>query len=178
MIFRISLKLNANIKAGTLATLPLHANPLADWSARSFVAGRTQHIILSNTKSLYSAIMCGKAIANERQFVEHSLKAIREVFEGDGEELVYRNFIAPGSASVCFSKALDRSVTGSMNDLIRHATAWLAEGVPPNDVSKRLYDILLSALAQSNSDVYGKPRDALKTLVSGVESASCGITKC
>jgi hypothetical protein len=41
MIFRLSQKLNAKIKAGVLRALPLHENPLADWSAHLFVAGRT-----------------------------------------------------------------------------------------------------------------------------------------
>ena len=56
MIFRLSEKLNAKIKAGTLASLPPDENPFADWSAGLFVVGRTQHILLSNTKSLYSTV--------------------------------------------------------------------------------------------------------------------------
>ena len=36
MIFRLSQKLNAKIKAGTLRALALHENPLADWSAHLF----------------------------------------------------------------------------------------------------------------------------------------------
>jgi hypothetical protein len=38
MTFRLAQELNAGIKAGTLATLPLDGNPPADWSA-SFGAG-------------------------------------------------------------------------------------------------------------------------------------------
>ena len=38
MIFRLSQKLNAKIKAGTLRMLPLDENPFADWSAHLFVA--------------------------------------------------------------------------------------------------------------------------------------------
>ena len=47
MIFRVSHKVNAKIKAGVLRALPLHENPFADWSAHLFVAGRTQYILLS-----------------------------------------------------------------------------------------------------------------------------------
>jgi hypothetical protein len=57
-----------------------------------------------------------------------------------------------------------------MNDLIHHATAWLPEGhISALDVGVRLNDILLSALARSQSARYGKPRDALKALVSSIE---------
>ena len=86
--------------------------------------------------------------------------------EDDGQEFVYRRFIAPASGSVRFAKALDRSVTGSMTDLINHATAWLAEGdQSPHDVGIKLNNILLSALARSGAFPYGTLRDAFKALV-------------
>jgi hypothetical protein len=53
-----------------------------------------------------------------------------------------------------------------LNDLVDHATAWLAEGdVSPHDVSIRLNDILFSALAPSKSDGYGRRRDSFLKLV-------------
>jgi hypothetical protein len=57
MIFRLSQKLNAKIKAGDLQTLSLDEDPFADWSAHLFLAGRTQYILLSNTKALYSTVL-------------------------------------------------------------------------------------------------------------------------
>jgi hypothetical protein len=135
MMFRVSQKLNTKIKVGTLRALRLHESPFADWSAHLFVADRTQYIILSNTKSLYSTVMYGKGITNDSHFIERALSSIREFMEADGQEFVYRRFIAPASESVQFAKALDRSVTGSMNDLIYHATAWLTEGdLSPHEV--------------------------------------------
>jgi hypothetical protein len=41
MIFRLTEKLNAKIKTGTLMTLPLDQNPFADWSAGLFLVGRS-----------------------------------------------------------------------------------------------------------------------------------------
>jgi hypothetical protein len=170
MIFRLSQKLNTKIKAGPLKALPLHENSLADWSAHLFAADRTQYILLSNTKSLYSAVMFGKGITDASHFIERALSSIRDFLEADGQEFVYHRFIAPSSASVRFAKALDRSVTGSMNDLIGHATEWLAQGdVAPFAVGFRLNEMLLSALADSGS-TYGVPREALKRLVSAVQS--------
>ena len=170
MIFRLSQKLNAKIKAGTLRTLPLDENPFADWSAHLFIADRTQYILLSNTKSLYSTVMYGKGITNDSSFIERALSNIREFLQDDGLEFVYQRFIAPASASVRFAKALNRSVTGSINELIQQAAAWLAEGdQSPQDASVRLNDILLSTLAQSKLASYGKPRDAFRALAGGVE---------
>jgi len=165
MIFRLSQKLNTKIKAGALGSLPLVENPFADWSAHLFVADRTQYIIVSNTKSLYSTVMYGKGITDENCFIDRVLSNLREFMEHDGQAFVYRRFVASASGTVRFSKALDRSVTGSMNELIIHATMLLTEGeLSPFDVGFKLNDVLLSSLA-SKTDSYGKPREALKTLV-------------
>jgi hypothetical protein len=170
MIFRLSQKLNAKIKAGVLRTLPLDENPLADWSAHLFVAGGTQYLLVSNTKSLYSTVMYGRGITTYSHFIELALGGIREFMEADGQAFAYRRFIVPANASVRFAKALDRSVTGSMNDLIKHAIYWLAEGdQPPFEVGFLLNEIPMSALASSGSP-YGKPREAFWALAGGVES--------
>jgi hypothetical protein len=171
MIFRLSQKLNAKIKAGALSAVPLDEHPFADWSAHLFVAGRTQYILLSNTGSLYSTVMYGRGITNDSQFIELALSGIREFMEAEGQEAVYRRFIASASGSVRFAKALDRSVTGSMNELIREAAWWLAEGdLSPHIVGVRLNDTLLSALGRGGSASYGKPREAFSELVGRAES--------
>jgi hypothetical protein len=165
MILRLSQKLNTKIKAGTLKAMPLDKNPYADWSCHLFTAGRTQYILVSNTRSLYSSVLYGKGITNECVFIERVLSRLRQFIEDDGQTFIYQQFMAPSSATVSFAKALNRSVTGSMNDLIGHATGSLEYGnVSPSDLSFRLNNILLSALSTSKSDKYGKPNDAFKRL--------------
>src|SRR5260370_923676 len=128
MIFRLSQKLNTKIKAGTLPALPLDENPFADWSAGLFLVGRTQYILVSNTKSLYSTVLPGKGVTDERAFIERALSSTREFMEADGWKGVYEQFVAPAGGSVRFAKAVNRSLTGSMNDMTRHAAYWLAIG--------------------------------------------------
>jgi hypothetical protein len=165
MIFRLSQKLAKKLKAGTLASLPPDENPYADWSAHLFTADRTQYIIVTNTKSLYSVVMFGKGIADDSRFIERAFSNIREFMEDDGQAFVYRRFIAPASGTIRFGKALNRSVTGSMNDMIYHAQVWLTEGgLSPYDTGFKLNDVLLSALATKESPGYGKPREAFKLL--------------
>lgn len=131
MNFRLSQKLATKIKAGTLRTLPLDENPFADWSAHLFVADRTQYIILSNTPSLYSVVMYGKGITFDSDFISRALSNVREFMAYDGQEFVYRRFVAPASGTVRFGRPLHRSVTGSMTELIKHATDVLVErGLP------------------------------------------------
>ena len=169
MIFRLSHKLNSKIKAGPLPARPLEENPFADWSAHLFVADRTQYILLSNTRSLYSTVTYGKGITDDARFIERALSSLRESMEDDGQAFVYQRLIAPASGTVKFARALDRSVTGSMNELIVQATALLVEGeLSPFDVGFRLNDVLLSALAGSGKK-YGTPREAFKSMANGFE---------
>ncbi len=171
MIFRLSQKLSAKIKAGTLAALPPHENPLADWSAHLFLAGRTQYILLSNTPSLYSTVMYGKGIANDGDFIERALNSIRESLEDEGQGAAYERFIAPASGTVRFANALNRSVTGSINDLTGHAAYWLAAAdIAPCEVGPRLKEIPMSALKHDGAS-YGFPRAVFEALVNKAESA-------
>jgi hypothetical protein len=169
LILRISQELNAKIKAGPLPSLPLDANPFADWSAHLFVADRTQYILLSNTRSLYSTVMYARGITDDGRFIERALSSLREFMGDDGQAFVYHRLIAPASATVRFARALDRTVTGCMNELTVQATAMLiGDELSPFDVGFRLNEILLSALGTSKAEKYGTPRGAFKSLASGI----------
>ena len=173
MIFRLSQKLAKKLKVGTLSSLPPDENPYADWSANLFTADRTQYIILTNTQSLYSVVMFGKGIADESRFIERALGNIREFMEDDGQAFVYQRFIAPASGNVRFAKSLNRSVTGSMNDMVFHAKGWLTEGeLSPYDVGFKLNQIPMSAIKGKKSERYGIPSEAFKLLAD-----NCGSTE-
>ena len=164
MIFRLSQKLNTKIKVGRLESLPAEENPFADWSAHLFSVDRAQYILLSNTKTLYSVVFPGKGITSDRFFIGEAMSSIREFLQADSLEFVYHQFMVPATASVSFAKALDRSVTGSMIDLIKFATEMIGEGTSPILVGSMLNEIPMSALATSESKHYGKPRKAFQLL--------------
>ena len=151
MILRLSQKLNAKIKAGPLPAIPIDENLFVDWSCNLFVADRTQYVIVSNTKSLYSTVLFAKGITNNSHFIERALDSLREFMQNDGQQFIYRRFIAPASGTISFAKALDRSVTGSMNDLVLHAKMWLIEReLSPIDVGFKLNEIPFSSLKYAN----------------------------
>jgi hypothetical protein len=168
MILRLSQKLCTKVKAGQLSEMPLDENPFADWSAHLFIVNRTQYILLTNTKSLYSTVMIGQGITKGSRFVERALRSIREFMEQDGQAAIYDSSITQGSGTVHFAKALNRTATSSMNELIRFATDLLMEDeYSPQNVGFKLNDFLLSAIAPSKSDKYGKPREAFQAMMSG-----------
>jgi hypothetical protein len=167
MILRLSQKLNARIGGGTLEAMPAHENPLLDWSAHVFAAGRAEYVLLSNTASLYSAVFDAAALRDAARFTERVLGVVRAILEGAGRLPDER--LAPVEP-VRFAKSLGRSVTGSMNELITHAIAFLADGdLPVADVGVRLNDILLSALGVG-SNKYGRPQEAFAALIAGAGS--------
>ncbi len=165
MIFRLSQKLNKKIKAGQLDEMPLDDNPYADWSAHLFTADRVQYIILTNTASLYSCVMYGKGITDDGKFIERALETIRDFTADDGQQFLYRKFIAASSGTVHFAKALNRSVTGSMNDHIHGAKLLLADGMAPSEIGYHLNKTPMSALTDADWRKYGYPRDVFKRLI-------------
>ncbi len=157
MIFRLSQKLSKKIKVAANSVAPPDENPFADWSAHLFTAQRTRYIILTNTPSLYSMVMLGKGIMDDRRFVDAALSTMREFMVEDGMDFIFQKFIAPTSEEVIFSKALNRSVTGSMNDMVFGARFLLAEeGMSLVEISSGLNETPMSVLG------YGKPREAFK----------------
>ena len=64
--------------------MPLDENPFADWSAGLFLVGRSQYILLTNTRSLYSTVLPGKGVTDEKTFLERALGSIREFMDADG----------------------------------------------------------------------------------------------
>lgn len=166
MIFRLSQKLNTRIKAGTLTARPLDGKPYADWSAHLFSVQRTQYILIANTPSLYSTVLFARGITSEGAFIDHALGSMREFMADDGQQFAFHRFIAPASKTVSFAKALNRTVTGSMNELIMYAKLWLGEeGDSPHEVGFKLNDNLFTALGTPENSGYGRPREAFKALV-------------
>lgn len=154
MIFRLSSELAARLKVFPLQAKPLEANPFADWSARHFAAERKQFLILTNTESLYSILFAGRGLTNMSRFVDRCMSSLRQFMESDGLLPLYDRGVAPAARAVQFSKAINRSVIGSMSDLIFHAKGWLADGDHSlRDTAVRLNDMPFSTLK------YRKPRE-------------------
>ena len=168
MILRLSQKLAKKIKVGKLVEMPLAENPFADWSCHVFTADRTQYIIVCNTASMYSCVMYARGIGNDTQFIQLVLDLIREFTDDDGEAETYQQHIAPASGSIRFAKALNRSVTGSINELVMTAGIYLTEhDMAPHDVGFKLNNFRLSAIAGEDGDKYGKPKEAFRRLSLG-----------
>jgi hypothetical protein len=160
MIIRISGKLGKKIHVSPGKVLPGDSNRFADWSAHLFTARRVQHIIVTNTFSLYSIVMRGAGITDLGTFLHRTSDFMREFLQENGFPAVFESLIAPAMRSVAVSGALNRSVTGSMNDLVYQAQVQMEElDLPPWDASCQLNRAPMSYLKYSN------PRDAFVRMI-------------
>lgn len=100
MIFRLSLKLAKKAKIALPDVLPAAASPLLDWSANVFMVGRVQYILLTNTASLYSAILPGRGVSSAGDLIEDAFTAIGQRMCRDGWTEAYRRCVLPVRAAV------------------------------------------------------------------------------
>jgi hypothetical protein len=110
--------------------------------------------------------MKGKGVTNGDKFIERALSTILDFTADDAQQLAYRKFIAPANTTVHYAKALNRSVTGSMNDHIHGAKLFLADGMAPSEIGYRLNKTPMSALTNADGRKYGYPREVFKLLSS------------
>lgn len=69
------------------------ALPFTDWSCHLFTAGRIQHIMITNTVSLYSFVMFGRGITDDRYFVEQVLGGLRGFAAYAGQDRPQQSFL-------------------------------------------------------------------------------------
>lgn len=161
MIIRLSSTLAKKIKETDLPSLPPDPNLFADWVARLFTANRAQYILITNSASLYSVVIFGKGVTYLDSLMLSMTGMMRDVMKKDGFDLLYEKQVAPATAGVSLSRAVNRSVIGSMNDLVYHAKLHLtSEELSPYGVSFRLNELPMSALK------YQTPREAFPAMTS------------
>jgi hypothetical protein len=162
MIVRLGNTLAKKTWETGLFTRPAHTNPLADWSAHLFAVRHVHYILISNTTTLYSMVLFGRGITDGGQLIDRMTWVIREVMDHDGLGQAYEEYVVPETGRVTFAKALNRSVTGSMNDLVFQAKVCLDEEISPYDVSFLLNELPMSHLK------HRKPLEAFRLLVSAL----------
>ena len=159
MIFRISTKLGKKIHVTPDKILPVDPNPFADWSAHLFTVDRTQYVLITNTVSLFSIVMYGRGLTDDRLFLEEATEHMSDVIRSAGHESIFEQLIVPSMDVVRFSKALNRSVIGSMNEFIGIAKFYLTDGeLSSFEVSFRLNGVIMSYLN------YGTPEEVFQEL--------------
>ena len=162
MIFRISAKLGKKIHLDFDQSLPPNTNPFLDWSAHLFTADRAQYILITNTASLDSMVMYGKGVTKESPFLGDAIAAMGDVMNADRFATVLERVIAPAAHTTALAKRQNRSVIGSMNDLVYQAKFCLSDQeLSPYRLSSLLNNVLMSYID------YQPPREAFQRMLQG-----------
>ncbi|MCC6507642.1 MAG: hypothetical protein IT423_00935 [Pirellulaceae bacterium] len=161
MIIRMSQKLNAKVKAGKPADLPLAEDPLLDWSTELFNSGRHPYILISNTKSLYSRIISGNEVTSSKQLLSHVHQALLDQLSRDGLTAAVAKLTSIDMAEAQIAKSLNGEVIRSMNELILTANVVLSlRESRLAESSTELNGTLLTILSTTKRG-FGKPKDVM-----------------
>ena len=160
MIIRVTGKLAKQIGVTSLNTVPAAGNPFADWTCRVFtIEERELLMLITNTASLYSLLAPANGLETVEQFDFGLIRYLERRMLTDGFETIFKKHVAPELGTMTFSKTLNRSVTGSMTDMIKLAGYMLVEdGDTLEQVTGKLNETPFGALD------YEHPRDRFDEL--------------
>lgn len=104
-------------------------------------------------------LMSGREISSAEAFMQRAAEVMKESFGSGSLASFYEDHIAPSMRGISFSKALNRSVTGSMNDMVHHAKFLVTQqDLTLSETALYLNDIPFSSLK------YLSPREAFNAL--------------
>ena len=159
MIIRFTGKLAKKMNLGPITKVNKDPGPFLDWYSTVFTANRAQYILTTNTSSLLSVIMYGQGIVDDNMFLNKFFHILGEYLHDIGSGFVFDRILAPGSSMVTLSKTIDRSVLGSMNEMVAHSKAMLKDdAVGAWEVMESINKIPFKAIA------YQSPVEAFQSL--------------
>ncbi len=159
------MRLTHKVKLTTLESLPVHDDPLLDWSMQMFDFDRKQHVIITNTRTLYSAVFLSGRICQPHALLITGLQAIGEQLHDDRLLEAYHNHCPARSMPVRYAKSAGKVVLGSMNELIIQATCALADRKNFAKTGAYINRILLSALSSTDGRKCGRPYHVMTRLL-------------
>ena len=118
MIFRFTQKLSRKLKIISQEECDYRVSPMEEWYGHLFIANRLQYILFTNAYSLYSVIFPGKGISTIRNFMDICLSVLDEEIKGISGGMIMDKYINPNTSTIDICKTNNRSILGSMNDMI------------------------------------------------------------
>lgn len=153
MTIRPTKMLARKLRLGAVPdAMPVVTNRVADWCAHEFLVSRRRYLIFCNTASLYPFVTEARGVTDEDTLVRRLQAALRLNLADGPHAFAYERWIVPCGAGVQWAPIPDRSVLGSINDLIFAAKLGLGDGMSPVELSKRLAQTPLTVLGMNSPD--------------------------
>jgi hypothetical protein len=132
--------------------MPVVTNRVADWCAHEFLVSRRRYLIFCNTASLYPVVTEARGVNDGEALVERLVATLRLNLADGPHAFAYERRIASSWVDVQWAPIPDRSVLGSINDLVFEAKWGLRDGKSLVELSKRLARTPLSVLGMNSPD--------------------------
>ncbi len=154
MVIHFTNKLRKKLHIPELTQVDEATGKHLRWYANLFTAQRVQYILTTNAASLFSVVIYGRGLTDSGDYHRLFLSELRDNLEPLELGLVYERVIAPKTGEIVLAKTADRSVLGSMNDMVS-SCKWRLEGdeLPPWQLTQGLNGTPFGALG------YGFPRE-------------------
>jgi hypothetical protein len=139
------------------ASIPTSAH--LRWYANMFRVDGVQYILTTNAASLYSVVIYGRGVTSPDTYLKLFLPALSEQLQSDTMQIIHKRCIEPYTSKIVLAKTEDRSVLGSMNDMVNVSKLKLGyDPISLSDLSHAINRIPFSALG------YGFPWEAFAQL--------------
>jgi hypothetical protein len=136
MFIRFTDKLSKKLKLGRISRIEKYPGPFLEWYAHLFSVQRTQYILVTKATSLYTVIMYGRGVVDDNIFLKQFFSFLREKMEEIEGRMIFERIIAPNSARITLSKTINKSVLGSINDMVNMSKFVVeSEDMSPFDLS-------------------------------------------
>ena len=136
MIIRFTDKLSKKLKLGKISRVEKCSGPFLEWYAHLFSVQRTQYILVAEATSLYTVIMYGRGVVDDNIFFQQFFSFLREKMEEFEGRMIFERIIAPNSDRITLSKTINKSVLGSIDDMVNMSKFVVeSEDMSPFDLS-------------------------------------------
>ena len=155
MIIKITSKLSKKLNISLSLIEGENEPSINNWYANLFTFKRTQYILITNEKTLFSFVLAGKGILNNTLFVKKISLQLKQMLEDYNLSFVWEKHFVYEFSTINFSKTTNRKVLGTMNEIIFHAQIilWKKE-ITLYDLSFELNTLIYSLIE------YKKPVEA------------------
>ncbi len=142
MILRLTKKVQDNFKLKNLKQVP-ESNLENEWYVNTFTAARLKYYLVTHAETLFSVIFRGAGIKSEEEFIDRIIDEWKNQLESESLDAVIHNLLTPKSKEIFVTSTANRSVIGSMTDMIQMTKFSIQddprdENSSPNGLSKFL----------------------------------------
>jgi hypothetical protein len=128
VVIHFTAKLREKLHLAEVTEEPVAAGAHLRWYAHLFRMDGVQYILTTNAASLYSVVMFGRGVTDSDLYLRQFLASLRDQLEAADMQMIYKRCIAPHTGTVTLARTEDRSVLGSMNDMVFHCKHRLERG--------------------------------------------------